>query len=228
MSDVYAKIAIASVPVLLYKINGSLYFSKNHLERSLCLGTRGGVRLYVSGGLCWEPRSGAATVWRRPFVSLCCTDPGGGHHDHGRRDEILDRTLWQPEGAQETQCLGLCHVPDWPVWYYMVSRTGQPLAGVSLMTRTCWRKLRLTYSSLPIITSQQSYFLIFFRNWQNKVFPWRESRNLQLHEDKCFSKNGLWKIVQAVLAGIMTGTSKGTWQFHRELKTGNLNFKSRT
>lgn len=155
---------IASISLLLYKINDRVYFSRNNLERSLYLGTRGGVRLYASGGVCWELLWGAAAVWHRPFLSLCCTDSGGGCHDHGRRDEILDCTLWQPEGAQEAQCLGLCHLPDWLVWYYMVSGTGQPLAGVSVVTPKCWRRLGLMHSNLPIITSQQSYF-IFFQNW---------------------------------------------------------------
>jgi len=63
-----------------------------------------------------------------------CADPSGGHHDYRRRDEIFDRTVWQSTGAQETPPLGLCHIPDWFVWYYMVSMTGQLLAGVFLMT----------------------------------------------------------------------------------------------
>lgn len=71
---------IASIPVLLYKINGRLYFSRNHLERSLWLGTGGGARLYVS--LCGQvqPLCDASPfcpcVAQSPVVAIMTT--GGG------------------------------------------------------------------------------------------------------------------------------------------------------
>lgn len=173
VSDIWAKMVIASIPVIyLYKINGRVYFSRNNLERSLCWSTHGGVRLYVSGDLCWglgQVQQSYDTgpfcphaVPQTPVVAIMTT--GGGM----RSLTALYGSLRGLKKLNVLDCATYLTGLSGTTWWVGL---GSP-AGVSLMTPKCWRRLGLVYSSLPVITSQQFYFLIFFQNWQNKVVSW--------------------------------------------------------